>query len=487
MVFTILLFYKVVHFDFLTWDDPEQIFNNPNVIDDGLYVNFIGGFFSSVVKMYHPFTTFTYRIEYQLFGLNNAVFHLTNLAIHCLNIGIVFYLFRQLFTEVKPYIIGIGVLVFSIHPLQVEPISWLSARSTLLCATFYFAGLVTYIKYLKSGLRKWHLLTLFMFFISLLSKAMAISFPLALFILDFQFGQNSPLLKKTLKEYIKQKFPFLFLALIFLVIAIWIRHHGVIEAYTSKEYSILSIPAIVSHQFLLYISHLIYPFNLQSLYQDPQMINLTHWVSFVLMGLTTFFLFKKRIKYRYIVLGFCLLFIPLLPIIKIRPIGHSFIADRYFYLSFIGVGVILIRLLSKFKNYKVFILLFSLFVFGVCAKVSTNQLEIWRNEVTIWTSAIKTTEIDNPLAYEYRANAYKLRGEFSLAIEDNRKAIDLLMANNIVEQDSLKIQALFMNMIQLHLQNKDEKKALQQLQNFLMIYPQHKKAQSLLLEIQTLN
>jgi len=86
-------------------------------------------------------------------------------------------------------------LLFGLHPVHVESAAWVSERKDVLCAFFYLLGLIAYVRYAQTSSevskdtgwmpRAWYLVSLGAFLLSLLSKPMAVSFPLILVLLDW--------------------------------------------------------------------------------------------------------------------------------------------------------------------------------------------------------------------------------------------------------------------------------------------------------------
>lgn len=185
LLLLITLFHPLLKAEYLFhYDDGTNILHNPWVI----HVPFLEAwkvFFTpnTANQTFVPLTVFTFFLEHRLWGLHAPVSHLLNLFLH-LSVTCLFYRFIRLtgFTATAAYI---AALIFAIHPLHMEPVVWVSGRKDLLFSLFYLFSLINYCRYLKEGTPQTYFLSLLTGFLSVLSKPMAISLPLALFLVDY--------------------------------------------------------------------------------------------------------------------------------------------------------------------------------------------------------------------------------------------------------------------------------------------------------------
>ena len=165
----LLLFYNTLTNNFVNLDDSGYIKDNPDI--KSLSAKNIAAIFSSFYNAnYHPFTTLSYAIEYNLFGLNAKPYHIINLLIHLLNVFMVFRLIKKI--SGKAEVALIVALFFAIHPMHVESVAWISERKDLLYSFFFICGLSTYYEYIHAtaNRNKLYLYTILLFLCSLLSK-----------------------------------------------------------------------------------------------------------------------------------------------------------------------------------------------------------------------------------------------------------------------------------------------------------------------------
>jgi tetratricopeptide (TPR) repeat protein len=145
--------------DFL-WDDKFFISENPNIQGGGFLQGFLfspfGGFSGTdensvrqdrIMRFYRPLVSLSYWLDFKVWGLNPAAFHLTNILIQAVNAILLFYILIGL--SFHPRSAFFGAVLFSVYPLHFENVSWISGRTDLLA--FLFAGLAVlfFIRYLK--------------------------------------------------------------------------------------------------------------------------------------------------------------------------------------------------------------------------------------------------------------------------------------------------------------------------------------------------
>jgi hypothetical protein len=164
----IIAYLPILNNDFTNWDDSLQVVNNKDIVS--LSFSTIKTIFSSLyVAMYQSLATLSFAIEYHFFGLDAKYYHLTSLVIHLINIVLVYRL-STLITKRKDMAL-IVTSFFAVHPMYVEAIAWISARSTLLYSVFYIGALISYVNYIEKKKTKFLIVTFLLFLFSLLSKA----------------------------------------------------------------------------------------------------------------------------------------------------------------------------------------------------------------------------------------------------------------------------------------------------------------------------
>jgi hypothetical protein len=131
---TFLLFWPVRQFEFINFDDPCYMMENPWVLD-GLTLSSIRWAFSSVhCDNWHPIAWLSHMLDYELFGLNPGPHHLVSVFIHALNSILLFLVLRKMTSAL--WSSAFVAAVFAWHPAHVEAVAWISERKELL-STFW--------------------------------------------------------------------------------------------------------------------------------------------------------------------------------------------------------------------------------------------------------------------------------------------------------------------------------------------------------------
>lgn len=155
---------------------------------------------------YRPLRDISHAVDFALWGENPVGFHLTNVLIHLANALLVFWLIRRFTQHIATA--ALAALIFAIHPIQTDAVTYISGRRDVLFGLFYLASFRCYLSYRDyRGLRKGRSLIYFALFLllwglSLMSKEMAVSLPLFVFawrFCDYWGKRSGPWWKRSLK------------------------------------------------------------------------------------------------------------------------------------------------------------------------------------------------------------------------------------------------------------------------------------------------
>lgn len=414
---TSLVFAPVVQNGFINRDDPDYIAGN-HLIREFSGENILRIFTTpEYMGNYHPLTLTLLAAEYRLFGTREAPYHIVSLLLHLLATLLVYLLARDLSGDA---IVAFGTgLLFGVHPVHVESVAWASEQKDLLYALFYLMGLFTYLRYLSSGLRRsFYAVTLGLFVLSLLSKAMAASFPLALFLIDALRGRRPD------RRMIMEKLPFLCLSLLFGLLAIHAQEvsGAIVDAVRLPFGSRLGAALIALPRYLV---NLIYPAKLSAFYPYPDFslagTTLEIAGAVILLAGLSYLAYRTQRMQPLIWFGLALFGVSLALVLQIIPVGGAMMADRYMYLPSFGlllalVGALLIA--GKRFPFGRRLLLGVILAAGLGLSAATlGRVGIWRDSVTLWTDLIgQQPGLSFP--YVYRANARALPAEADLAMRD---------------------------------------------------------------------
>jgi hypothetical protein len=131
---------------------------------------------------YRPLRTLSYRLDYALAGMDPRAFHLSNVLYHGATVLLVHALLAAL--GASPLAAVAGALVFAVHPVQTDAVSYAAGRRDVLCGLFYALGVVAYVRWRRGAHAAVLVLAALAYVLAILAKEMAVTLPLACFLID---------------------------------------------------------------------------------------------------------------------------------------------------------------------------------------------------------------------------------------------------------------------------------------------------------------
>jgi len=438
---------------FTNWDDPGYITENSAVWH--LKSENIKIFFSDFfMGNYHPLTMLSFALDYNSAGINPYRYHLVNILFHLLNTFFVFFFIYRLSGK-KIIAATIVALFFGIHPIHVESVTWISERKDVLYAFFFITALLAYLKYYekKAGSILFYFLTFILFVLSALCKPAAVTLPVVMLLTDFYLKRKFDL------KCIIEKVPFFIVAIVFGIISIKAQA----SSSSISEWSAISIPhrfMFASYGFMAYIFKLVLPFNLSAFYPYPtkfpitEALPLMYYIApFILAGL--FFLVYKSLKIsRVYAFGFLFYFINIALVLQFLTVGAALMADRYTYISSVGLafiaGMEADRIYNNKKAYasilKYIISGILLVLFIVYTYLTYQRTQVWKNNDTLWTDVIEKFPGQVEVAYKNRGNYYaRETKEYEKALHDYNSFIAINQHDASIYSNRGNLHALMKN------------------------------------------
>lgn len=408
----------------INWDDDGYIINNP-LIKDLSWKSIVFMFSHFHLDNYHPLTTLTNAIEYHLFKLNAKPYHFNNLVLHLLNTTLVFYFIRQLIKNKEAALLV--ALLFAIHPMHVESVSWISERKDLLYTAFFLASLIMYNRFLQEDKKSLLLWSVALMLLSCLSKPAAVALTPVLFLLDYYAG------KKITMGSILQKLPFLFLSLLFGIIAILTQSKSG-SMNMVEQFPLMDKFFFVCYGFLFYIVKLVAPIHLSAMYLYPEKVEgllpMTYYLApFILLVGILFIIGLKKMR-NEIVFGLLFYFFTIAMVIQVVPVGKAIVAERYSYVPYIGLLFILAKLYLMVKNNEFAItqkvkqalnIVIGIVILAFCV-MTWNRNKDWKDSYSLFSAIIKQ-EPESYYGYFARGVGRTLQNDSKGAIEDYSQAI----------------------------------------------------------------
>ena len=427
--------------NFVRWDDPTYVEENPLVLGKQT-----GPLLKSVVaRNYHPVTMLSLALNASQ-PLSPRPFIATNVMLHALNSGLVFWLaFLLLRRRMLPTFLV--ALLFAVHPMHVESVAWISERKDVLYSLFFLCAAIAYWKYLETLRRAWLAVTFALFVLSCLSKGVAVVFPAVMILLDYWKRRRVFDLPVLL-----EKAPFVAASIVIGLITIDAQRggdfHGLLiperlsamaETSPFTPFQRLAFPA---YGHLQYVWKLFVPTHLSAFYAYPRSIAESYRpeyflaIVFLLATLGALVWSWRRVPIVALGLGWYL--VTLLPVMQWVPVGSAMMADRYTYLPYFGLFLILAagvtHLVEKRPSLRVPVwALCGLFAVFLMARTA-RQVETWRDTETLWSNVIQN-DPQSDKAYAARGNYRGRSGRVAEAMSDLQAARTLNPQRGEVYED----------------------------------------------------
>jgi protein O-mannosyl-transferase len=445
----VLLYLPALRNGFVGWDDDIYVYNNPQI--RSLAPSALLRAFTHVHAAsgnWHPLTMISHAVDYAIWGLRPLGHHLTSILLHGLNAALVVLVAVRLLQAravgralSRPAMLAAGVvagLLFGLHPLHVESVAWVSERKDLLSALFYLLGVLSYMRYAghaAAAIRPWtdrrYLATLLCFVLSLLSKPMALSFPLVLLIIDWYPLRR--LEDAGVRRLLLEKIPFFLLDLGLATVTVLAQSAS--GAFRPLAEVTLGTRVLVATKAAaMYLAKTALPTGLLPFYSYPTHVSLLSWefgVPVVVMTaavVACLATVKRRPVFAAVLASYAVVLLPVLGIVQIGP---QAMADRYTYLpsvslvAFVGAGFGILwdrQIVASAWWKKAAVLTASLILLGLLSWQSVRQIGVWKNSETLWSRVLQH-EPWNTEAYNNRASYYYDLGEYEKALADYDSAL----------------------------------------------------------------
>ncbi len=418
-----LVYLPTFQFGFTNWDDPTYVKDNP-LIRDLTWKGFKNLFTVFLSGNYHPLVLVSYWMEIKWGGGEPGLFHQVNTLLHALNSILVFLILSRHFSGKIPPLAA--ALLFAVHPLHVESVAWVTERKDVLYGFFLLLSLWIY---QKSDSEKWdsfYFVSLLLFLASGLSKGQAVALIPALILLDYLQGR-----KIISTQYLIRIIPFVVLALGIGTLAIYAQQNQA-NVRIQTGYGFFEQILIGFQGIWFYSSRTLYAFSLSAFYPYPSLtegIPASLWMKalggIAIVGGTGWLYFKDQKMF----IGMAMFLITLFPVLQFLPVGNAAMADRYYYIPAIGLGLLLAAIIEKYfsaqqsGSYKIGIGI--VFVFLLFQAWSARQRTlVWKDSFSLWQNVIDHYP-EASIAWNSLANAWYERNDYTNAAQYFEKAIAL--------------------------------------------------------------
>jgi protein O-mannosyl-transferase len=476
---TAVAYGRVVGCDFINYDDPLYVIDNPGV-RNGLTIRVVLWAFKDYHALnWHPLTWISHALDCQIYGLKPAGHHLTSLLLHIANTLLLFGVLRRMTGAL--WRSAIVAALFGWHPIHVESVAWIAERKDVLSALFLLLSLGAYVRYTEerrapallggmsslgvyvryaeeagekhqspsakhqensklqapTGARPsalvrganpgvWYGLCLLFFALGLMSKPMVVTLPFLLLLLDYWPLNRISNLKSEISNpltwgrLLLEKAPFFVLAAVASSLTFWLQKSGgavvPLGALTSGQRVANALVSVVR-----YLGKMIWPLELGVVYPHPISWPARHVIgaAMLLLAITAGVVASRR---RELLVAWLWFLGMLVPVIGLVQVGMQSMADRYTYLPSIGVFIMVVWGLSDLSEGWTPPARWALgagtgLILAGCIGLAAAQVRTWQNSLTLFGHALALAP-DNYMARYYLALRLQDLGKDDEAIAD---------------------------------------------------------------------
>lgn len=417
--------------EFVNYDDDYYIVNNYDVRHGLSWDGFVYAFTTPHGANWFPMTWLSWMLDYELFGMNPRAFHVTSVLIHGLAVFLLFHLLVRMTGAVGRS--AFVAAVFAVHPLHVESVAWASERKDVLSALFWFLTTWAYVRYVERPTRLRYVWVPGLLALGLMSKPMLVTLPFVLLLLDvwplhrlkeggeWRFGRSR------VWRLVIEKVPLFALVVVSSIITFLVqRAAGAVQSIETYSVGVRILNVLLS--YVGYIGKAFWPAKLSIYYPHPGenvSLLLGLLAGLVLLGVTALVIVAMRAR-PYLAVGWFWYTGTLVPVIGLVQVGQQAMADRYTYIPYVGLSVMLAwgvdEMASRFGVPRLVPATLTLVCLLGLAVAATAQVRVWRDSMRLFEHALSVTR-DNPLANINLGVAYLNAGRLEEAERRLKEAV----------------------------------------------------------------
>jgi len=452
----VVVFGQTVNHRFVDFDDDDYVYDNQHVKGGLTAAGIAWAFTAYHSSNWHPLTWLSHMLDCQFYHMRPGGHHLTNVLLHAATAVLLLLALQRMTGALWPS--AWVAAVFAIHPLRVESVAWVAERKDVLSGLFFMLTLWFYAGYIERP-ASWsrYILVVASFVLGLTAKPMLVTLPFVLLLLDcwplgrlasklgvdggrwtVDSGQRTTVgdrsgsflptnhrpFSTTFVRLVVEKVPLFVLAAVSCAVTL------VAQREAMQQLSFAGRAGNTAVAYVAYLGKMLYPAGLAVLYPLPDGPPLAWEVVAavsLLLAISTAVLAVRR-KCPYLLFGWLWYLGTLVPVIGLVQVGSQAMADRYTYLTQIGLYMAFAwgaaRVASSWPSHRwLFAAVPALVLAGlmVCA---WQQTRYWRDSQSLWTHTLACTS-QNHTAHYNLGLALADCGQIDEAIDQYQKALEI--------------------------------------------------------------
>jgi len=449
VLITVALYAPVHNHPFVNFDDDVYVTANDHVKAGLSWSTIAWAFTSYDAANWHPLTWLSHATDYELFGGNPSGHHDHNVLLHAINVALLFWILARTTRCASRSWMVAGL--FALHPINVETVVWIAERKNLLSVMCFLLALGAYHWYATTPFTGAHkadnqrrllryLAVVVLYALAVMAKPQVITFPFVLLLWDywplgrialrfslFAFRQNTQLEpsgegrrangeQPSLPFLLLEKVPFLLMSATSALLTVAAQREG---GGFNPDYTLLTRCENAVVSYARYIGKAFWPSHLALLYPHPG-TSLPIWqagLALLLLVLISGFVLWQRER-RYLLVGWFWFLGTLVPMIGIVQVGRQALADRYAYLPFIGLFIMVCWGMADLAERRHvpsrWIAVPACIVLLVLAILTHRQIGFWSDNITVWAHTAEVTK-DNFQAEDNWGESLQKAGNYDEA------------------------------------------------------------------------
>lgn len=394
------------------WDDKDYITDNAAVQEtEGLARIWLE---PGSCPYYYPVTFTAFWLEARFFGERPEGYHTVSVLLHAANACLAAWILLQLGVTGA----WVGAAFFALHPVQVATVGWITEQKNLIATFWYLLSLAAYLRYFRNGGLGIYVLSLLLFVLSLLSKPVGCTLPVALLLIGWwkQLGDK--------RRIVVSSLPFFAVSLAVSIFTWWWEKSVIRVEGTAYDFSLLERVLIAGRAACFYLGKLFWPYPLGPLYEKWDIDTGAAWqYAFpwgVLLGLVALWIGRRRWgRGPFVAVSYYLVTVaPFLGFLSFSGMIYAFVFNHHQYTAVLGpaalAGAWFTTLILRKKAFEKPLSGLLLALLCVCAALTFRQSIFYRSEIDLWSENVRTVP-RSPSPRNYLGRALLNEGRFEEA------------------------------------------------------------------------
>jgi protein O-mannosyl-transferase len=398
-IVTVIAFLPALRADFVTWDD------NRNFLDHTAWRGLGPAQLRWMWTTFHmghyvPLAWMTLGLDYVLGGMNPMGYHLHNVILHAVNAMLVYAIALRVLRLARPigdagavslaWPAAFAALLFSVHPLRVESVAWITERRDVLSMLLCLVSVLWYLRHVEhGGTGRWYWLSIVAFAAALLSKATSMSLPAVLVLLNVyplrRIGGQAGFVTNDARRVCAELLPFATLAAATAALSI-------VALDPPGQLPLGAKLAVSAYSLTFYVVKSLVPTNLAPLYEMPKAIDpaSARYVASTLVALgLTIGAWVIRRRWPGVTAAWFVFLVIVLPMLGIVQNGPQIAADRYTYHASPALAILAGAALTRWTMppaMRAIVIGAPVILLGV---LTWRQTLIWQDSERLWTRVLE--------------------------------------------------------------------------------------------------